>query len=70
MSSDNNQLNLVFLGAHGLAEDLVQKIRSYCDADEFEMDGQVYGLDYRIITGDVGLPQNSFRTEDFVPHGL
>lgn len=35
----------------------------------FEFDKIQYTLDFRIIEGDVGLPQNSFRTSDFLPHG-
>lgn len=35
----------------------------------FEVDKIQYTLDFRIIDGDVGLPQNSFRTSDFLPHG-
>ncbi|XP_065166513.1 rho GTPase-activating protein 190 isoform X5 [Atheta coriaria] len=69
LSSDNNQLNLVLLGADQLAEELAAKIRAQCEDDEYEIDCQFYSLDYRIITGDVGLPHNSFRTAEFVPHG-
>lgn len=36
----------------------------------FEVDKIQYSLDFRIIEGDVGLPQNSFRTSDFLPHGM
>ncbi|XP_025830625.1 rho GTPase-activating protein 190-like isoform X2 [Agrilus planipennis] len=69
LSSDNNQLNLVILGINNLAEELASKIRTQCDDDEYEIDCQFYSMDYRIITGDVSLPHNSFRTSDFVPHG-
>ncbi|XP_026272449.1 rho GTPase-activating protein 190 isoform X11 [Frankliniella occidentalis] len=69
LSSDNNQLNLVILGIDGLADELVTEIRTQCDDDEYEIDCQLYSLDYRIIDGDVSLPQNSFKTSDFVPHG-
>ncbi|CAH0558065.1 unnamed protein product [Brassicogethes aeneus] len=69
MSSDNNQLNLLLLGFDSLAQNLADKIRSQCDDDEYEIDGQFYNLDYRIISGDVSLPHNSFRTSDFAPHG-
>ncbi|XP_071440115.1 rho GTPase-activating protein 190 isoform X6 [Hetaerina americana] len=69
LSSDNNQLNLVLLGIDGLAEELANEIRAQCDEDEYEIDCQLYSLDYRIIDGDVSLPQNSFRTSDFLPHG-
>ena len=37
--------------------------------DEFEHEGQVFSLDYRTISGDVSLPENAFRTQDFLPHG-
>ncbi|KAG8238491.1 hypothetical protein J437_LFUL018421, partial [Ladona fulva] len=67
LSSDNNQLNLVLLGIDGLAEELANEIRAQCDEDEYEIDCQLYSLDYRIIDGDVSLPQNSFRTSDFLP---
>lgn len=40
-----------------------------CVDDEYTLDGQIYSLDYRIIDGDVTLPQNSFKTTDFTPHG-
>lgn len=39
------------------------------DDDQYLLDNQLYSLDYRPIDGDVTLPQNSFRTQDFVPHG-
>lgn len=45
------------------------QFQAQCDDDEYEIDCQFYCLDYRIITGDVSLPHNSFRTADFVPHG-
>lgn len=69
LSSDNNQLNLIILGINNLAEDLAAKIRAQSEDDEYEIDCQFYSLDYRIITGDVSMPHNSFRTADFVPHG-
>jgi hypothetical protein len=69
ISSDNNQLHLLILGADNLAENLAAKIRAQCEDDEYEIDCQFYSLDYRIINGDVSLPHNSFRTADFVPHG-
>ena len=40
-----------------------------CVDDEFEHEGQVFSLDYRTISGDVSLPENAFRTQDFLPHG-
>lgn len=33
------------------------------------MENVLYTLDYRVISGDVGLPQNSFLTSEFAPHG-
>ena len=66
---DNSQLSLVLLGVGDLAHELAGEIRALCDEDEYEMDNQVYSLDYRIIDGDVSLPQNSFRTTEFTPQG-
>lgn len=40
-----------------------------CVEDTIEVDKTKYSLDYRIIDGDVNLPQNSFRTLEFLPHG-
>ncbi|XP_069168260.1 rho GTPase-activating protein 190 isoform X33 [Procambarus clarkii] len=64
------QVNLVLLGNQGLAEDLQNVIRSVCEDDEFELDNQIFSLDYRSIDGDVSLPQNSFKTPEFTPHGV
>lgn len=66
---DNSQLSLILLGVGDLAHELAGEIRALCDEDEYEMDNQVYSLDYRIIDGDVSLPQNSFRTAEFTPQG-
>ena len=44
-------------------------LQSFCEDDEYEVDNEVYSLDYRTIDGDVSLPQNSFKTQDFLPHG-
>lgn len=69
-SGDTNDLRLVLLGIGGLAEDLTTEIRMQCPLDEFEMDsGKVYNLDYRVISGDVDLAENSFRTPEFTPQG-
>lgn len=68
-ASDNNRLSLVVLGVGGLAHELVAEIRALCDEDEFEMDSQPFALDYRIIDGDVSLPQHSFRAANFTPQG-
>ncbi|KAK8736138.1 hypothetical protein OTU49_004842 [Cherax quadricarinatus] len=64
------QVNLILLGNQGLAEDLQNVIRSVCEDDEFELDNQIFSLDYRSIDGDVSLPQNSFKTPEFTPHGV
>lgn len=69
LNSDNSQLNLVILGLGGLADELSSEIRAQCDDDEYEIDGHLYSLEYRIIDGDVSLPQNSFQSTDFLPHG-
>ncbi|XP_076307081.1 LOW QUALITY PROTEIN: rho GTPase-activating protein 190-like [Tachypleus tridentatus] len=69
LESENNQLNLVLLGCSGIADELANTIRAYCTDDVFEMEKVRYTLDFRIIDGDVGLPHNSFRTSDFLPHG-
>ncbi|KAL1130273.1 hypothetical protein AAG570_013211 [Ranatra chinensis] len=69
LNADNNKLNLVILGTSGLSHELASEIRAQCDDDEFEIDCQLYSLEYRIIDGDVSLPQNSFQSTDFLPHG-
>lgn len=69
LESENNQLNLVVLGTDGLAKEVTTAVRAQCKDDAFEMDKVQYSLDLRIIDGDVGLPQNSFRTTNFLPHG-
>ncbi|XP_064477601.1 rho GTPase-activating protein 190-like isoform X2 [Ornithodoros turicata] len=69
LESENNQLNLVVLGTGGLADEVASAVRANCNDDTFELDKIQYSLDFRIIDGDVGLPQNSFRTTDFTPHG-
>jgi hypothetical protein len=40
-----------------------------CDEDEYELDCHLYTLDYKIIDGDVSLPENSFKGTDFLPNG-
>ena len=65
-----NHLNLVILGERGLADDLNNAVKGLCNADdEFEDQNQIYSLDYRVISGDVSLPENAFRTQDFLPNG-
>ncbi|XP_023223686.1 rho GTPase-activating protein 190-like isoform X4 [Centruroides sculpturatus] len=69
LETENNQLNLVLLGSGGLAEELKNAIKAQTTDDIYEMDKIQYTLDFRIIDGDVGLPHNSFRTLEFMPHG-
>ena len=40
-----------------------------CAGDVYTMDGDRYSLDYRLISGDVQLPQNALTTPRFSPHG-
>ena len=65
----SNHLNLVVLGDDRLAHELNNRVKSLCRNDEFEHLNQVFSLDYRVISGDVSLPENAFRTQDFLPHG-
>ncbi|RWS31593.1 rho GTPase-activating protein 190-like protein [Leptotrombidium deliense] len=65
--SESNHLNIVLLGSGGLGEELATAVKRVNQS--FEMDKVRYTLDFRIIDGDVDLPQNSFRTTDFVPQG-
>ena len=46
-------------------------MRSVCNSDDEFMlnDEEVFSLDYRCVSGDVSLPENAFRTQDFLPHG-
>ncbi|RXG52306.1 Rho GTPase-activating protein [Armadillidium vulgare] len=66
----NGHVNLVILGTNDLAQNLHKVIRDNCEDDELEVDNEIFTLDYRIIDGDVSLPQNAFKTSEFVPHGL
>ena len=43
--------------------------QAICQDDEFEHQNQIFSLDYRTVSGDVSLPENAFRTQDFLPHG-
>ncbi|XP_023223682.1 rho GTPase-activating protein 190-like isoform X1 [Centruroides sculpturatus] len=70
LETENNQLNLVLLGSGGLAEELKNAIKAQTTDDIYEMDKIQYTLDFRIIDGDVGLPHNSFRTLEFMPHDI
>ena len=56
-------------GADALAEELSGQINSQCPNMEFEHGGQMFSLDLRTITGDVDIPQNNFKTQDFNPQG-
>lgn len=69
LTSEVTSLYLVILGNGGLAEDLAAKIQAQCEDDEYEINGQMYTLDYRIISGDLSQSYNSFRTADFNPQG-
>jgi len=40
-----------------------------CTEEEYTLDGELFSLDYRTIDGDVSLPDNSFKTNHFLPHG-
>ena len=61
---------MVFVaGADVLAEELSTQINSQCPNMEFEHGGQMFSLDLRTITGDVDIPQNNFKTQDFNPQG-
>merc|ERR550539_1474372 len=53
----------------GIASELADQIRAICQDDEFEHQNQIFSLDYRTVSGDVSLPENAFRTQDFLPHG-
>ena len=68
---DNNHLNLVMLGSDNLTTTMERQVRSVCNSDdEFMLNPEeVFSLDYRCVSGDVSLPENAFRTQDFLPHG-
>ena len=67
---DNNHLNLVILGGANLTGTLERQVKALCnDEDEFMYQDDVFSLDYRSVSGDVSLPENAFRTQDFLPHG-
>ena len=68
---DNNHLNLVILGGANLTGTLERQVKALCnDEDEFMYQDDVFSLDYRSVSGDVSLPENAFRTQDFLPHGM
>ena len=67
---ENNHLNLVILGSPNLTGTLERQVKSLCNSeDEFMHQDEVFSLDYRSVCGDVSLPENAFRTQDFLPHG-
>ena len=67
---DNNHLNLVMLGSDNLTTTLERQVKSVCNSDdEFLHQDEIFSLDYRCVSGDVSLPENAFRTQDFLPHG-
>ena len=49
--------------------DSFNMFQAVCQDDEFEHQNQIFSLDYRTVSGDVSLPENAFRTQDFLPHG-
>ncbi|CAG2108617.1 unnamed protein product [Medioppia subpectinata] len=65
--SNNNHLNLILLGSGGLSDELCSEIKDINET--FELEKTRFTLDFRIIGGDVDLPQNAFRTNDFSPKG-
>ncbi|CAH1393447.1 unnamed protein product [Nezara viridula] len=69
LNSSSSQLNLVILGTNGLADEFSSEMKSLCEDDDIEIDYHLYTLETRIIDGDVSLPQNSFQSSEFVPHG-
>ena len=48
---------------------LVDALQVLCDGDVYKMENERYSIDYRLIHGDVRLPQNALKTPQFVPHG-
>ncbi len=67
---EQNHLNLVILGSDKLTGTLERQVKSLCNSDdEFLHNDQVFSLEYRCVSGDVSLPENAFRTQDFLPHG-
>ena len=63
-------MNLVILGNADLTGTLERQVKALCNTeDEFMHQDEVFSLDYRCVSGDVSLPENAFRTQDFLPHG-
>lgn len=84
-NESSTYLSIVILGSGGLGEELAAALRvsrrnsvgsSAIDMlllqkvnETFEVDDVRYTLDFRIIEGDVDLPQNAFNTSEFSPQG-
>ena len=70
-STEQKALNLVVLGAHDLPQALQHELSTHnvCPGNEYVMDGKAYTLHFRLIDGDVTLPRNAFKTDEFSPHG-
>ena len=68
-SGVGGRLSLILLGISGLAQELMTEMRALCEDNEYEMEGQHYRLEYRVIDGDVNEPHNAFRTTNFTPQG-
>ena len=66
---NGSRLSLILLGISGLAQELMTEMRALCEDNDYEVDGQHYRLEYRVIDGDVNEPQNAFRTTNFTPQG-
>ncbi|XP_019614422.1 PREDICTED: rho GTPase-activating protein 5-like isoform X5 [Branchiostoma belcheri] len=64
-----SQLNIVILGADGLADELANEIKLQCNEEEYTLDGNIYSLELRPIDGDVTQPMSSFKTPKFTPNG-
>ncbi|XP_019614424.1 PREDICTED: rho GTPase-activating protein 5-like isoform X8 [Branchiostoma belcheri] len=63
-----SQLNIVILGADGLADELANEIKLQCNEEEYTLDGNIYSLELRPIDGDVTQPMSSFKTPKFTPN--
>ena len=60
----------MILGNADLTGTLERQVKALCNTeDEFMHQDEVFSLDYRCVSGDVSLPENAFRTQDFLPHG-
>ncbi|KAH9377360.1 hypothetical protein HPB48_022840 [Haemaphysalis longicornis] len=68
LGASEHLLHLVVLGTRASAQQVAQAMRQVLLQGFRLHDKAQYALDFRIIDGDVGLPQYSFRTEP-LPHG-